>query len=216
MGDCRVCHTLHNVKHQGVAGEDVLWLTGLGRPEHFCSRERMGDDFNPNAINFTKGAIVFPTSSPPSRRAMLGKCVIPSGASASVTPSTSTRTSSAGCSMVSTTTCGTRRPTGPFRATTRRRASPPRPTIPAPCASANGCATPTSRSWPTWAASTRRRGCISSATRSSAAWKGRPVRALGLQPRTRHQRPLLGAQARTSTTTRIATSRSATTRIWRI
>jgi len=57
MGDCRVCHTLHNVKHQGVAGKDMLWLTGLGRPDHFCSSERMGDDFNP--VNFTKGAIVF-------------------------------------------------------------------------------------------------------------------------------------------------------------
>jgi starch synthase len=25
MGNCRVCHTLHNVRHQGIAGENVLW-----------------------------------------------------------------------------------------------------------------------------------------------------------------------------------------------
>ena len=59
MGNCRVCHTLHNVRHQGIAGENVLWLTGLGRPAHYFSRERLGDDFNRTAINFTKGAIVY-------------------------------------------------------------------------------------------------------------------------------------------------------------
>lgn len=55
----RVCHTIHNFKHQGIAGADVLWATGLGRPAHFFSRDRLGDDFNPTAINFTKGAIVY-------------------------------------------------------------------------------------------------------------------------------------------------------------
>ena len=59
MGGCRVCHTLHNVRHQGIAGKDVLWFTGLGRPEYYYSPDRMGDDFNRNAINFTKGAIVY-------------------------------------------------------------------------------------------------------------------------------------------------------------
>jgi len=59
MGNSRVCHTLHNVKHQGIAGENVLWFLGLGRPEYYYSKERMGDDFNPSAINFTKGAIVY-------------------------------------------------------------------------------------------------------------------------------------------------------------
>ncbi len=58
MGNIRACHTLHNVKHQGIAGENVLWFTGLGRPDYYYGRERMGDDFNPSAINFTKGAIV--------------------------------------------------------------------------------------------------------------------------------------------------------------
>ena len=59
MENQRVCHTIHNFKHQGVAGEDVLWGLGLGRPDYFFAQERMGDEFNPTAINFTKGAIAF-------------------------------------------------------------------------------------------------------------------------------------------------------------
>ncbi len=59
LGNSRVCHTLHNIKHQGIAGENVLWFTGLNRPDYYYSRARMGDDFNPSAINFTKGAIVY-------------------------------------------------------------------------------------------------------------------------------------------------------------
>lgn len=59
MDHCRVCHTLHNVKHQGIAGANVLWFTGLGRPDYYYARDRLGDDFNPSAINFTKGAIVY-------------------------------------------------------------------------------------------------------------------------------------------------------------
>jgi starch synthase len=55
----RVCHTIHNFAHQGIAGSDVLWLTGLGRPEHYYAKDRLGDDFDPTAINFTKGAIVY-------------------------------------------------------------------------------------------------------------------------------------------------------------
>jgi starch synthase len=59
MENCRVCHTLHNFMHQGIAGENVLWFTGLGRPGYYYDRNRMGDDFNPTAINFTKGAVVY-------------------------------------------------------------------------------------------------------------------------------------------------------------
>jgi len=59
MGNCRVCHTIHNFKHQGIAGENVLWLTGLGRPPYYFDRQRLGDDFNPTAINYMKGAIVY-------------------------------------------------------------------------------------------------------------------------------------------------------------
>jgi len=59
MGNCRACHTIHNFKHQGIAGSNVLWMTGLGRPDYYFQRDRMGDDFNPSAINFLKGAIVY-------------------------------------------------------------------------------------------------------------------------------------------------------------
>ncbi len=59
MERCRACHTIHNFKHQGIAGENVLWFSGLGRPDHYYHPDRLGDDFNPTAINLTKGAIVF-------------------------------------------------------------------------------------------------------------------------------------------------------------
>ncbi len=59
MGNIRVCHTLHNIKYQGIAGANVLWFTGLGRPDYYYSRERLGDDFNPSAVNLTRGAIVY-------------------------------------------------------------------------------------------------------------------------------------------------------------
>lgn len=59
MEKARVCHTIHNFKHQGIAGENVLWFTGLGRPEYYFHKDRLGDDFNPSAINYMKGAVVY-------------------------------------------------------------------------------------------------------------------------------------------------------------
>lgn len=59
MEHCRVCHTIHNFKHQGHSGLEALIGTGLNRPEHFFSQERLGDNLNPLALNFTKGAIVY-------------------------------------------------------------------------------------------------------------------------------------------------------------
>jgi len=59
MGNSRVCYTIHNFKHQGIAGEDILYNTGLNNPPHYFSRDRLGDDFNPSAINFMKGGIVY-------------------------------------------------------------------------------------------------------------------------------------------------------------
>lgn len=59
MGNQRVCHTIHNFRHQGVAGENLLWATGLCRPSYYYDRDRLQDDFNPAAINFTKGAVVY-------------------------------------------------------------------------------------------------------------------------------------------------------------
>jgi starch synthase len=59
MENQRVCHTIHNFKHQGIAGADVLGATRLGRPDYYFHRDRLGDEFNRSAINFTKGAIVY-------------------------------------------------------------------------------------------------------------------------------------------------------------
>lgn len=59
MDTVRCCHTVHNFKHQGIGGENVLWATGLGRPGYYYQRDRMQDDFNISAINFTRGAIVY-------------------------------------------------------------------------------------------------------------------------------------------------------------
>lgn len=59
MHNQRVCYTIHNFAHQGICGEPILWASGLGRPEYFFDRDRLGDDFNPSAINLMKGGIVY-------------------------------------------------------------------------------------------------------------------------------------------------------------
>jgi starch synthase len=59
MQDQRAVHTIHNFKHQGIVGEDVLWFTGLGRPDYYFEIDRLRDDFNPTALNLTKGAITY-------------------------------------------------------------------------------------------------------------------------------------------------------------
>jgi starch synthase len=59
MQNQRVLHTIHNFKHQGTADAEILAATGLHRPDFYFSPDRMGDDFNPNALNFTKGAILY-------------------------------------------------------------------------------------------------------------------------------------------------------------
>lgn len=59
MDRSRVCHTIHNFRHQGIIGERVLWMTGLGRPAYYYDKYRLQDDFNSNALNVTKGAIVY-------------------------------------------------------------------------------------------------------------------------------------------------------------
>ncbi len=55
----RVCFTIHNFKHQGLTGEQVLRATGLNRPEHFFHYDRMRDNGNPLALNLTKAGIVY-------------------------------------------------------------------------------------------------------------------------------------------------------------
>jgi glycogen/starch synthases, ADP-glucose type len=59
MDATRVCYTIHNFRHQGIAGEPVLHATGLGRPEYFFRPEQMRDNANPKALNLMKSGIVY-------------------------------------------------------------------------------------------------------------------------------------------------------------
>lgn len=59
MSHQRVCYTIHNFKHQGIAGADVLWATGLNNEPYYFSYDRLQDNFNPFAINCMKGGIVY-------------------------------------------------------------------------------------------------------------------------------------------------------------
>ncbi|MGY6214815.1 glycogen synthase GlgA [Methylolobus aquaticus] len=55
----RVCFTIHNFKHQGVTGANLLHATGLNRPEYYFHYDRLRDNNNVHAINLTKGGIVY-------------------------------------------------------------------------------------------------------------------------------------------------------------
>ena len=59
MENQRVCYTIHNFKHQGIAGANVLWATGLNREEYYFEYDRLRDNFNPFALNFMKGGIIY-------------------------------------------------------------------------------------------------------------------------------------------------------------
>ncbi len=59
MSKQRVCYTIHNFRHQGVAGSEILAATGLNQYEYYFSYERLRDNFNPFALNFMKGGIVY-------------------------------------------------------------------------------------------------------------------------------------------------------------
>ena len=59
MGHQRVCYTIHNFKHQGIGGADILWATGLNREDYYFHYDRLRDNFNPFALNFMKGGIVY-------------------------------------------------------------------------------------------------------------------------------------------------------------
>lgn len=54
----RVCYTLHNLGHQGLAGEHILRQVGLN-PSRLMNRDQLGDDHHPHAVNLMKGGIVF-------------------------------------------------------------------------------------------------------------------------------------------------------------
>ncbi len=59
MDTQRVCYTIHNFKHQGVAGADILWATGLNREAYYFHPDRLRDNEHATAINFMKGGIVY-------------------------------------------------------------------------------------------------------------------------------------------------------------
>ena len=59
MWNQRVCYTIHNFKHQGVCGGHILGMVGLDRPDYYYSKDRLGDDFSPSAINLMKAGIVY-------------------------------------------------------------------------------------------------------------------------------------------------------------
>ena len=59
MDSQRVCYTIHNFKHQGIGGADILWATGLNREDYYFQYDRLRDNFNPFAINLMKGGIVY-------------------------------------------------------------------------------------------------------------------------------------------------------------
>jgi starch synthase len=55
----RVCYTLHNLKHQGAAGEYILRAVGLDNAGYYFHYDRLRDNFNPHAVNMMKGGIVY-------------------------------------------------------------------------------------------------------------------------------------------------------------
>ncbi len=58
MDHLRACYTIHNFKHQGIAGPEVLAATGLNRPDYYYQPDKLRDNHH-NAINFMKGGIVY-------------------------------------------------------------------------------------------------------------------------------------------------------------
>jgi starch synthase len=59
MWNSRLCYTIHNFKHQGICSENILWATGLQRPEYYFHYDRMRDNFDPGALNLMKAGIVY-------------------------------------------------------------------------------------------------------------------------------------------------------------
>lgn len=59
MNHPRVCFTIHNFKHQGATGAQVLTASGLNRPEYYLHYDRLGDNHNPHVINLMKGGVVY-------------------------------------------------------------------------------------------------------------------------------------------------------------
>ncbi|PSB03656.1 glycogen synthase GlgA [Merismopedia glauca] len=56
MANQRVCYTIHNFKHQGVTGADILWATGLNNDAYYYQYHCLRDDHH-NCLNIMKGGI---------------------------------------------------------------------------------------------------------------------------------------------------------------
>jgi starch synthase len=56
MANQRVCYTIHNFKHQGVTGPDILWATGLNNDAYYYQYHCLRDDHH-NCLNIMKGGI---------------------------------------------------------------------------------------------------------------------------------------------------------------
>jgi starch synthase len=54
----RVCYTLHNVGHQGVTGQSVLYQVGLDS-KRMPTLERLSDPGDPGAVNLMRGGILY-------------------------------------------------------------------------------------------------------------------------------------------------------------
>ncbi len=57
MSHSRVCYTLHNVRHQGVTGPQILRQCGLGN--HLMTGDKLLDNTHAGAVNLMKGGIVY-------------------------------------------------------------------------------------------------------------------------------------------------------------
>lgn len=59
MENQRVCLTVHNFGHQGITDAEVLWATGLRRPEYYFHPDRLQDNTRASSLNLLKGGIVY-------------------------------------------------------------------------------------------------------------------------------------------------------------
>lgn len=55
----RVCHTIHNFRHQGTTDLGVLGQAGLHAPQRLLLPDKLGDGVGPRAVNFMKGAVAY-------------------------------------------------------------------------------------------------------------------------------------------------------------
>lgn len=58
LTQARTVLTLHNMKHQGLCGEEVLKVVGLN-PSEYMRKDRLLDDANPDYFNLMKGGIIY-------------------------------------------------------------------------------------------------------------------------------------------------------------